>query len=423
MQDTPNAGTQQRRTDGPSDTRPTETGPTETGPNKRRDAHETPVADSVSERTPKGSPPHSRATPRRAARRCGGLALAGAALLQSLATASGLGGGVGALALVRPESVAHSPVAAPVDADATRAMLIESFGLEAEQVHQGLRLAWVPASGGEADPGACRGRSDDLTSGMHSTASPGGEQPAGTLLLAGLREGDRYHLLWEPHGGGPVRLAGGVAGHGTTPRLALPLLGGDLLLVRSTGGGSGPAFARLTLPARQRPNGSGEILITEFLRDPVAVSDSFGEWFEVYNSTNQPIDLEGWSLTDEGNDATVLDNGGLGIVVPPRGYLVLGREVSPAFNGGALVHAEYQGFTLANGADEIVLRRPGGRLVDRVAYDSSAGWPGAPGASAHLAQGRLGSTWNDDPADWCTATAWMSGGDLGSPAVANGPCP
>ena len=107
----------------------------------------------------------------------------------------------------------------------------------------------------------------------------------------------------------------------------------------------------------------------------------------------------------------------------PDDYLVLGREVSPAFNGGALVHAEYQGFTLANSSDEIVLRRPGGRLVDRVAYDSSAGWPGAPGASAELAQGRLGSTWNDDPAMWCTATSRMTGGDLGSPGVGNGPCP
>ena len=295
----------------------------------------------------------------------------------------------------------------------------------AARAARGLHLAWVPAGSRMAAPDAPMDRGAHLAGDASPEASPAsGLVPrSGVLLLSGLGVGDRFHVLWEPADGPPVHLLAGVARPGGSPRVALPTLEGTLVLVRGASGSSGSGFARLSLPARPRPHGSGEILITEFLRDPVAVSDSFGEWFEVFNSTNQPIDLEGWSLTDEGSDATVLDNGGLGIVVPARGYLVLGREVSPAFNGGALVHAEYQGFTLANGADEIVLRRPGGRLVDRVAYDSAGGWPGAPGASCELAQGRLGSTWNDDPVDWCTATSRMTGGDLGSPGVGNGPCP
>ena len=359
----------------------------------------------------------------RSARRRGSLRLAGALVLQSLATAAGHGEAPAAAGRVSLDGAPSALEGTLTGAPWARLDLADALESDPGRGLPKLRLAWIP---GECGPGGATGPQGAARRAVGaSVGEPDSmvQATGGALLLAGLGEGDRFHVLWETPGCGPVRLLSGVASEGAIPRIELPGLEGVLTLVRSAGTGSGPGVARLTLPARQLPQGSGEILITEFLRDPVAVSDAFGEWFEVYNSTNQPIDVEGWSLTDEGSDATVLDNAGLGIVVPPRGYLVLGREVSPAFNGGALVHAEYQGFTLANSSDEIVLRRPGGRLVDRVAYDSSAGWPGAPGASAELAQGRLGSTWNDDPAMWCTATSRMTGGDLGSPGVGNGPCP
>ena len=98
-------------------------------------------------------------------------------------------------------------------------------------------------------------------------------------------------------------------------------------------------------------------------------------------------------------------------MVPPG--LPRPREgLSPTFNGGTDVDAEYQGGRLANGADEVLLR-PGGRLVDRVAYDAT--WPASAGASIELSEGRLGAAWNDDPVHWCLGTSALPAGDLGSP--------
>lgn len=280
----------------------------------------------------------------------------------------------------------HAPKAAR-EADGLRA---ESGPSEAGAPIEVCRLAWLPR---------CAGRAQ------------------GRAIITGLAPGEPFSLVWEPCIGTDVTLFRTRADWAGAACVPLADLHGALSVVRSQGGPG----ARLALPPRVVPGSSGEILLSELMRDPQAVPDAMGEWLEVFNTTNQPIDLEGWSLSDEGSDWTVLDNAGAGIVVPPRGYLVLGRELSPTFNGGADVDAEYQGVVLANGADEVLLRRPGGRLVDRVAYDAT--WPASAGASIELSEGRLGAAWNDDPAHWCLGTSALPAGDLGSPGASNGACP
>ena len=280
----------------------------------------------------------------------------------------------------------HAPRTA-CEGDELRA---ESGPIEAGAASEVCRIAWLPRSGGRAQ---------------------------GRAIIGGLVPGEPFSLVWEPCIGPEVALIRTRADCMGAACVPLADLHGALSVVRSQGG----TGARLALPPRVAPGSSGEILVSELMRDPQAVPDAMGEWLEVFNTTNQPIDLEGWSLSDEGSDWTILDNAGAGIVVPPRGYLVLGRELSPTFNGGATVDAEYQGVVLANGADEVLLRRPGGRLVDRVAYD--AAWPTSAGASIELSEGRLGAAWNDDPAHWCLGTSALTAGDLGSPGASNGACP
>ena len=38
------------------------------------------------------------------------------------------------------------------------------------------------------------------------------------------------------------------------------------------------------------------IVITEVMANPASVSDSYGEWFEILNTTDSPIDVHGWSI-------------------------------------------------------------------------------------------------------------------------------
>ena len=46
----------------------------------------------------------------------------------------------------------------------------------------------------------------------------------------------------------------------------------------------------------------GDLLITEFMADPLNVGDSSGEYFEIYNTTGSPIDINGWIISDDGSN-------------------------------------------------------------------------------------------------------------------------
>ena len=44
------------------------------------------------------------------------------------------------------------------------------------------------------------------------------------------------------------------------------------------------------------------IVISEIMANPGSVSDSYGEWFEIVNTTDSTIDLQGWSIKDLDGD-------------------------------------------------------------------------------------------------------------------------
>ena len=173
------------------------------------------------------------------------------------------------------------------------------------------------------------------------------------------------------------------------------------------------------------PSGVGSIIVTEIMKDPTSVTDSNGEWLEVYNTTAQAIDIEGWTLRDDGTDSHLLANGGAGIVIPAGQYRVLGINGSSATNGGITVLYTYSNFFLGNSADEVVLLDGGGQEIDRVDYLGGAPWPSTAGRALNLKAGVLDFTANDDPANWCTASVQISGGntDRGTPGSPNSTCP
>lgn len=169
----------------------------------------------------------------------------------------------------------------------------------------------------------------------------------------------------------------------------------------------------------------GDILINEFLKDPKSVSDSSGEWVELWNSTTRTVNIEGWWLLDDGGDMHMLYNKAQGIYLQPGQYFVLGRKADPALNGGVTVNYVYSGFSLANGDDEIRLVSRGGVLVDEVLYDNGVFWPDEAGKSISLDPRRRTAGLNDDPAYWCHGQAPIAAGnpDLGSPGSKNPRCP
>jgi hypothetical protein len=175
-----------------------------------------------------------------------------------------------------------------------------------------------------------------------------------------------------------------------------------------------PTFTATPTPSTARP---GDVIINEIMQNPKAVSDTNGEWFELYNATAAAIDLNGWTIRDLGSDFHRILAGGP-LWLSAHGYLVLGRNANPATNGGVTVDYQYSNFILGNDADAIILADGLGTEIDRVAYDGGATFPDPDGASMALIvperDNALGSNWR------AAFTRWPgSAGDYGSPGAVN----
>ena len=160
-----------------------------------------------------------------------------------------------------------------------------------------------------------------------------------------------------------------------------------------------------------------EVVINEIHTDPNAVSDTAGEWLELYNASDAPIDINGWVLRDDDYDAHRITAGG-SLLIPPGGVIALGRDLSTKINGGASVAYSFDSdFPLSDTADEISLLDADLVPVDRVTWTAARPLPAVPGASASL---RDPAADNSEMANWCTSvTTYGQWGELGTPGANN----
>lgn len=225
---------------------------------------------------------------------------------------------------------------------------------------------------------------------MNAVGTVGGDDPSslasGTISITGIPEGTDI----------TVNVVGGS--------------GSSCDLFRNI---TSPVCVPVTCPA------AGAIIITEIMQNPSAVSDSDGEYFEVYNTTGSPIDLQGWILKDT-SSASETHAITSSVVVPANGYVVLGTNADSGSNGGVTVDYDYgDDYFLGNGVDDIVLEC-GGNVIDQVEWDNGATFPDPNGASMELAVDKYDATDNDDGANWAEAVSEIvSGGDLGTPGAIN----
>ena len=156
------------------------------------------------------------------------------------------------------------------------------------------------------------------------------------------------------------------------------------------------------------------ITINEIMQNPSAVSDANGEWFEIYNNSDEAVNLNGFIIKDNDTDSHTISSN---TFVQPNSYAVLGRNADFNTNGGVTVAYEYSGFTLANGADEIILIDIDGNTVDSVAYDGGTAFPDPNGASMALLEISLDNTIGSN---WVAYDSLTYGdGDYGTPGQAN----
>ncbi|MGM7700410.1 lamin tail domain-containing protein [Pseudalkalibacillus sp. Hm43] len=116
---------------------------------------------------------------------------------------------------------------------------------------------------------------------------------------------------------------------------------------------------------------SDELLIQEVYYDAEG-SDSAGEYLEIYNTSNETLDISGYILKD--NYSTFnLPNG---TTIDPGQYLVVARDAS-GFNSLFGFNPDVSGMNLAlgNSGDQVSLQTPSGAEIDFVAYENYvSGW-------------------------------------------------
>ena len=152
------------------------------------------------------------------------------------------------------------------------------------------------------------------------------------------------------------------------------------------------------------------IVITEIMVNPASVSDSYGEWFEVTNITDQVISIQGWKIKDYSLDSHIIQMDNESSLIDPGQYFVLARNGDPSINGGINADYVYDNFSLSNTQDQIILLDSDGATVDAVDYSSN--WSFSSGVSMEIHD--IDSD-NSLVENWFQSTFLFGNGDYGTP--------
>ncbi|TWU43605.1 Inner spore coat protein H [Rubripirellula tenax] len=156
-------------------------------------------------------------------------------------------------------------------------------------------------------------------------------------------------------------------------------------------------------------SGTANVVINELHYNPL---DGQAEFIELYNNSNESIDLSGWTI--DGIDLTI----GYGTVLLADQYVVFtdnAIQFKSQYGGNIFVGSQYSG-GLSGGGETITLLDVNGSVVDQVAYDDAAPWATEPdGGGSSLALVNPNSDNN-------VATNWVASEQLGgTPGFANDP--
>ena len=160
------------------------------------------------------------------------------------------------------------------------------------------------------------------------------------------------------------------------------------------------AEASQTTPARSAPSPLAQVKlpslrITELLPAPLPGE---AEWVEIFNPTDEPVDLSGWTIGDQARRTPLIG------VIPPRSYLLIAnldlRSPTPA------LIVDRIGNGLNNDADTISLHDPDGEARSTISYGTRDVPTPGPGLSIAL-----------DPERWVVTAVASPGSEEVTPLL------
>jgi len=159
-------------------------------------------------------------------------------------------------------------------------------------------------------------------------------------------------------------------------------------------------------------SGADKIVINEINYNPAADFNS-GDWIELYNASDQAVDISGWYFSDSNAEHRFIF--AEGTVIDSAGYLVLVANDS-AFAVCFPDVPNYVGemdFGLSGDGELIKLMNSNGYIIDSLTYDEEAPWPlAANGAGATLEL-------KDAKCDNALAENWQASQSHGTPGKIN----
>jgi len=154
--------------------------------------------------------------------------------------------------------------------------------------------------------------------------------------------------------------------------------------------------------------------------NPGTANETVREWFEAYNTTANPIDLNGWKIRLGTQANTQTDSIQTDLTVGAGQYIIFSNNLDSlqAIMGITAQHNYNSAGALANsGTPHIVIWNASNVLDDSVMYAVTNPWPSSTnGKSIYLTNYNNN---NDLGASWALSNIQMANGDYGTPGLPN----
>jgi len=118
------------------------------------------------------------------------------------------------------------------------------------------------------------------------------------------------------------------------------------------------------------------------------------EWIELYNPNSFAVNMTDWTLVTGSSSLTITLTG----LIPAGGFFLLERANDSTVSD-ILADQIYSGANLNNAGDVLLLKDPGGNIIDSANVNGGA-WPGGSAAPNHLSMERINASLPDADANW-----------------------